>query len=70
VKSSNFDNLCKQILESITTSSAGVGSTQPSVEASGDFYAPGDARIPKVLGAKKKKGEKVPVIRRPFPTGL
>ena len=31
-------------------------------------YAPGDARVPKFLGSKKKKGKKGPFIqRRPLP---
>ena len=42
---------------------------------SSDSYAEGDTRIPKVLGAKKKKKknkkersvETIPVIRRPYP---
>lgn len=30
-------------------------------------YAPGDSRIPKVLGGKKRKGKKFFVQRRPLP---
>ena len=32
--------------------------TWTSSQFSGDFYAPGDSRMPKVLGAKKKKRKK------------
>lgn len=32
-----------------------------------DSYAPGDTRVPKVLGAKKRKGKtKIPIQRRTF----
>ena len=80
----NFNNLYTKLLENIgavpgTTSAAGVGGTATSLQ-SGDFYASGDARIPKVLGAKRTKGKKgwkaakkkmngeaVPLIRRTFP---
>jgi len=36
--------------------------------APNDVYAPGDTRIPKVLGmGKKKKKEKIVIQRRPLP---
>lgn len=70
MKSPKFDKLCKRIVENVTTTSAGVGSTNTSTD-SGDFYAPGDSRTPTVLGiGKKKKGAKIPLITRRFPTGL
>lgn len=65
MKKSKFNELYQKISESITTDSAGVGATQPSTAQSGDTYAPGDARTPKVLGGKKAK-----IIRRPFPKTL
>lgn len=56
----------KQYFEEMTADSAGVGGTgdgfSPSNITSSDSYAPGDARVPKVLGKvqrrrKKKKKE-------------
>lgn len=45
------------------TSDVGIGTNgSENVPDSGDFYAPGDARIPKVLGKKKKK--KIPTFKR------
>lgn len=67
MKKSKFNKLVKEISESITTDTAGVGATQPTTQ-SGDFYAPGDSRVPKVLGAKK--GKKIPIQRRPPPAAL
>lgn len=47
-----------------------IGSFAGAFPASGDSaYAPGDYRIPRILGAKKlkKKGKrKMPIQRRPF----
>lgn len=70
----NFDNLYKKLLEDMTTGTV-LGPTQAHSAQpgqSGDFYAPGDARIPKILGVKKLKKKKLkkegtPVIRRTFP---
>jgi len=53
----------------------GAGSIQPIGDAGNQFpsqndnaYAPGDSRIPKVLGAKKgKKKNKIVYQRRPLP---
>lgn len=37
------------------TADVGIGSMgEEDIPDSGDFYAPGDARVPKVLGKKKK----------------
>jgi hypothetical protein len=71
MKESKFDKLYRRIVENITTTSAGVGATNPD-QMSGDTYASGDARVPLVLGArdKKRKKRKIPVITRNFPTGL
>lgn len=66
MKSSKFDETYKRIAENITTTSAGVGATQPTTDKSGDFYAPEDSRVPKVLG----KNKKLKVYRRPFPKSL
>ena len=78
----NFNKLYTELLEDVgavagTTTAAGVGGTATSLQSK-DFYAPGDARIPKALGVKKTKprwkpnkkkmnGEAVPLIRRTFP---
>ena len=68
-----FDKLVKQILENMTTGSVfGAGQAHPAAPGqSSDFYAPGDTRIPSVLGVKKKKKklkkESIPLIRRTFP---
>tara|TARA_R110002020_G_scaffold262737_2_gene477171 strand:- start:2443 stop:2712 length:270 start_codon:yes stop_codon:yes gene_type:complete len=54
-----FNGILEDTINEMTTSTAGVGGTT-SDQFSSDFYAPGDARIPKVLGqkTKKKKGRK------------
>ena len=80
----NFNKLYTRLLEDVgavagSTAAAGIGGTATSLR-SGDFYAPGDARIPKILGAKRTKskkswqptkkkmnGEAIPLIRRTFP---
>lgn len=44
------------------TADIGIGSSgEAPLPDSGDFYAPGDARIPKVLGGKKKR-KKLPTF--------
>lgn len=53
----------------MNTDLAGIGSTATSPESlQGDsIYAPGDARIPKILGKRRKKGRKkrrTPMLRR------
>lgn len=46
------------------TTDVGIGSMgEGDIPDSGDFYAPGDARIPKVLGAGKRKKKKRPFKR-------
>lgn len=52
----------------------GTGTIQPVGDAGNQFpsqndnaYAPGDARVPKVLGGKKKGKKKFFVQRRPLP---
>lgn len=64
---SKFSNLYQQIIENITTSSAGVGSTQTSTIQSSDTYAPGDSRVPSILGKKSKRNK--PYIIRRTPIG-
>lgn len=73
----NFDKLYKKLLENMTTGSVfGAGQAHaPVTGQSSDFYAPGDARIPSILGVKKSKKKKkklkkesIPVVRRTFPT--
>lgn len=62
-----FNKIYKQILEDNTAGPGGVfGDYQQSQFSSDNLYAPGDARIPKVLGAKKRKGKKlkIPLQRR------
>tara|TARA_R110000751_G_C13595925_1_gene461587 strand:+ start:354 stop:617 length:264 start_codon:yes stop_codon:yes gene_type:complete len=74
-----FDSLCKLIAEDMSaggTSSVFGHNINPTVSHfSSDSYAEGDARIPKVLGAKKKKKknkkersvETIPFARRALP---
>lgn len=72
---SKFDRAIKEIIrllkEEMTAGSGGVFGTSGNtggVENS-DFYATGDARLPKALGVKKVKGKKkkkVPIQRRPL----
>lgn len=68
----------KVLTEDMTSGGAGsvfgVGTLQPIGNSGNQFpsqndnaYAPGDARIPKVLGGKKRKGKKFFVQRRPLP---
>lgn len=53
-------------MEDMTCATAGIGSTN-STQFSGDTYAPGDARLPKIIGiSSKKKKQKIPVLKRPF----
>ena len=62
----SFKNFFSRIVnENMTAGGGGVfGNTpdQPAGSTSSDWYAPGDSRIPKVLGAKKKK--KMAIQRR------
>ncbi len=66
----------KLVMEDITAGDAGVGSGDggfsPANINSGDFYAPGDARVPKSLGKMqkritnpKKKRKKKKKVRKP-----
>lgn len=69
MQESKFNSFYRTLMEDMTDASV-FGGTQMS-QFSGDTYAPGDTRIPKILGAGKgKKKKKMTVIRRRFPTGL
>jgi len=70
---SQFESAYLKHLRENMTSGAVLGADMASV-FSGDHYAPEDARVPKLLGAKKKKKKKkdtdigtIPIARRPFP---
>jgi len=74
---SNFNTLVIELLTELANVAGGAGSVTGPV-TSGSYgnqfpsqndsaYAPGDARIPSIIGAKKKKKKsKVPVQRRTF----
>lgn len=68
----NFDNLIRSILEDISVGGGALGSAAATGHGGSvgnvDFYAPGDTRIPSVLGTKKKKNKKNSILvqRRPL----
>ena len=70
-----FDRLVESMVAGGLGSVFGANVDLTSAHFSSDSYAEGDARIPKILGAKKKKRrskkertvETIPVIRKPFP---
>jgi hypothetical protein len=76
---SNFNTLVTELLTELANVAGGANSVTGPV-TSGNFgnqfpsqndgaYAPGDARIPSILGAnKRRKKVKVPVQRRTFPS--
>lgn len=80
---SNFDKRFNEIMEMVAGDGGVFGDTGDHGGAlnSSDWYAPGDARVPKVLGAKKKRKKKkkgdgpkeaefdepIPMQRRVFP---
>ena len=68
MENSKFDKIFQKLMEDVTTTSAGVGSTQDSTIQSNDTYAPGDSRTPVVLNKKKKN--KMQVIKRTSPAPL
>ena len=51
-------------LEDNTAGPGGVFGTYADSQFSGDSYAPGDTRVPKVLGTKGKKKKKMLIQRR------
>lgn len=75
---SNFNQLVEKLLTEIANVAGGPGSvTGPGTSGNygnqfpsqnDNVYAPGDARIPSILGSKKrkKKKTKVPMQRRTF----
>lgn len=73
MQESKFNKLIQQLDEDMTC--AGVlGATQVS-QFSGDTYAPGDNRIPTLLGVGekgkgKKKKKAFPIVRRTLPNTL
>ena len=56
-----FNTLCKKIIENV---SGGADSAIGVPGGPGDIYAPGDSRIPSILGAKKKKKQKKKYVNR------
>ena len=50
----NFIKLVEEILEENSNSTSGVGVGSTGNQFSGDTYATGDARIPKILGMTKR----------------
>jgi len=62
-----FDRMVEQYLTDNTVASAGMGAT--GAQGAGEFttadtYSPGDARLPKVLGATIKRKGKVKTKRK------
>ena len=55
----DYDNLVNTLLAEFTTADAGIGGTTDGEHSSSDTYAPGDARLPKVLGATISRKGKV-----------
>ena len=68
MSNSKFNNLYHRILENITTTSAGVCSNQASTIQSSDTYAPGDSRVPTILGKKNKRNKPYIIRRTPVDT--
>ena len=46
----NYDNIINKILSELTVADAGIGGLEELPYTSSDTYAPGDNRLPKVLG--------------------
>ncbi len=63
MKKFKFDETYQRIMEQMMTSTVfGLGAQTNqggAVPGGSDFYAPGDARVPKVLGSGKKKRARV-----------
>lgn len=63
MKKFKFDETYQRIMEQMMTSTVfGLGAQTNqggAVPGGSDFYAPGDARVPKVLGSSKKKRARV-----------
>jgi hypothetical protein len=71
MQESKFNNFYKALMENMTAGSV-MGSSPSATQFSADTYAPGDTRMPKVLGigGKGKKKKKFPIIRRRFPVTM
>lgn len=53
-----FAKYFKKVLEeAMTAGDLGSGGFAPNASTSGDTYAPGDARVPKVLGKVQKRAD-------------
>lgn len=67
MQESKFNNLYNKILNEDMTVGGVLDATQVS-QFSGDTYAPGDTRLPKILGvgSQKKGKKKFPITRRTF----
>jgi len=74
---SNFNQLVNTVLSEMAANVSGGPSSVTGPVASGNYgnqfpsqndtaYAPGDARVPSILGGKKKGKKKVPIQRRRF----
>ena len=63
MKKFKFDEAYQRILEQMMASTVfgpnASGDQGGAVPGGSDFYAPGDARVPKVLGSSKKKRARV-----------
>lgn len=63
MKKSKFDETCAYILEQMMSSTVfGLGAQTNqggAVPGGSDFYAPGDVRIPKALGSKRKRQARI-----------
>ena len=63
MKKFKFDETYQRIMEQMMTSTVfGLGAQTDqggAVPGGSDFYAPGDSRVPKVLGSSKKKRARV-----------
>ncbi len=59
------DTFLKVVKEDVTSANTGMGPTtsEAPTQFSGDTYATGDMRVPKILGSKKR-GKKIPIQRR------
>ena len=58
----------ESINEQMSVASVGLGGSAAELVGNSDFYAPDDTRIPKVIGAKKrKKKKKAKVVTRTAP---
>ena len=76
-----FETTYEEMLEMVSTGgvwgdSSNIG-TKGGSFGNNDFYATGDARVPKVIGAKEKRNKKgkkckqtIPILRRAVQNGM